>query len=173
MRLHSGSLAMFFWFAGLSFIIVATVFASPAIDYRLVILGSVLPVTEMFFGGPWILHSLIAPVVAMGIVMMAFLGKRLKQRKWLGIPIGMFLYLFLDRAWTKASLFWWPLYGFEVKKVDLPTWENPILIAVLELIGVIAGVYGIVRYKIYQKQNKQLFLKKGRIQRQVMRSRKE
>ena len=72
MWLHSGSLAMFFWFAGLSFIIVATVFASPAIDYRLVILGSVLPVTEMLFGGPWILHSLVAPVVAMGILTVSY-----------------------------------------------------------------------------------------------------
>ena len=43
MRLHprsylsTGILQVFFWFAGLSFLLVAWIFASPAIDYRLVI----------------------------------------------------------------------------------------------------------------------------------------
>ena len=42
---------MFFWFAGLSFLIVAKVFVSPMIDYRLVVLGAVLPTIEMYIGG--------------------------------------------------------------------------------------------------------------------------
>ena len=170
MRLHFGSITMLLWFAGLSFVIVASVFASPAIDYRLVILGSVIPVVEMFFGGPWILHSLLAPVLIMGSVMIVFRGKRLKQRKWLGLPIGMFIYLFLDRAWAKVNLFWWPISGLEIKTGDTPTWEDPVLIILMEVVGAAAGIYGILKYKIHKKDNLRLFTKSGQIQRQIMRN---
>ena len=169
MRLHLGSLIMLLWFAGLSFIIVATVFASPAIDYRLVMIGSLVPVVEMFLEGPWMLHSLLAPVLVMGFVMIAFQGKRLKQRKWLGVPIGMFLYLFLDRAWTKANLFWWPLFGFQIEKADTPTWEEPAILILMEIAGLLVVGFGVAKYKIYEKENMKLFLKTGRIQRQMMR----
>ena len=168
MRLHLGSVNMLLWFAGLSFIIVATVFASPAIDYRLIIIGSLVPVIEMVLEGPWVLHSLLAPVLVMAFVMIAFQGKRLKQRKWLGIPIGMFLYLFLDRAWTKADLFWWPLSGFQINKADAPTWEDPALLVLMEVAGLLAAIYGVIKYKIYEKENMKLFFKTGRIQRQMM-----
>ena len=170
MRLHFGSITMLLWFAGLSFIIVASVFASPAIDYRLVILGSVIPVVEMIFRGPWILHSLLAPVLVMGLVMIVFWGKRLKQRRWLGLPIGMFIYLFLDRAWVKVSLFWWPLSGLQVETADTPSWEGPVLIVLMEVVGAFAAIYGIMKYKIHKKENLRLFIKSGRIQRHNMRS---
>ena len=160
MRLHLGSLIMLLWFAGLSFIIVATVFACPAIDYRLVVIGSLVPVIEMVLEGPWVLHSLLAPVVVMGFVMIAFQGKRLKQRKWLGIPIGMFLYLFLDRAWT--------LSGFQIDKANAPTREQPVVLVVMEATGLLAASYGVRKYKIYEKENMKLFLRTGRIQRQMM-----
>tara|TARA_A100001037_G_scaffold278223_1_gene278995 strand:- start:791 stop:1114 length:324 start_codon:yes stop_codon:yes gene_type:complete len=104
----------------------------------------------------------------MAFVMMAFQGKRLKQRKWLGIPIGMFLYLFLDRAWTKADLFWWPLSGFQINKADAPTWEDPAILVLMEVTGLLAAIYGVAKYKIHEKENMKLFLRTGRIQRQMM-----
>ena len=122
----------------------------------------------MVLEGPWVLHSLLAPVLVMGFVMIAFQGKRLKQRKWLGIPIGMFLYLFLDRAWTKAGLFWWPLSGFQIDKANAPTWEQPVVLVVMEATGLLAASYGVRKYKIYEKENMKLFLRTGRIQRQMM-----
>ena len=66
---------MFLWFAGLAFVIVASVFASPLIDYRLVVLGATMPVIEMIFNGPWVMHSLAAPVALMILVMLVFSGK--------------------------------------------------------------------------------------------------
>ena len=61
---------MFFWFAGLSFVLVLIVFSSPALDYRLVMAGAVLPVIEGPLGGPWVLHTLIAPVIVLTMVML-------------------------------------------------------------------------------------------------------
>ena len=43
---------MILWFAGVSFVFVWWVFKSPALDFRLVMLGSVLPVGEVVLGGP-------------------------------------------------------------------------------------------------------------------------
>ena len=57
---------MFFWFLGVSVAFVWFVFRSPALDYRLVMLGSILPIGEVVFGGPKVLHSLIGSVASWG-----------------------------------------------------------------------------------------------------------
>ena len=159
---------MFLWFVGFAFIIVVSVFASPLIDYRLVIAGATLPILEMILEGPWVLHSLAAPVVTMCLIMLLFTGKRLRQRKWLGLPIGMFLYLFLDRAWTKTTLFWWPVSGTQISKSELPTWESPLALALMEIAGLIVIVYSVAKYKLYEKENRELFLRTGHIRRETM-----
>ena len=163
---------MFLWFIGLAFVIVASVFASPVIDYRLIIAGSIIPTIEMILDGPWVLHSLAAPVAVMAIVMTIFMGQRLRQRRWLGLPIGMFLYLFLDRAWTKTSLFWWPVSGTTLKKSELPTWESPTALVLMELVGAMAIIYCIRKYKLTEIENRKLFLLKGHIQRSAMETKK-
>ena len=103
---------MFFWFLGLSFAVVLVVFSSPALDYRLVMLGAVLPVAEGLIGGPWFLHTLVAPVIVMTTVMLLTQNRRLVRRQWLGLPIGLFMHLVLDGSWADAEVFWWPFLGF-------------------------------------------------------------
>lgn len=159
---------MLFWFAGLSFVLVAWVFASPAIDYRLVVLGSVLPVVEMLAGGPWALHTLLAPVAVMTLIMVVFAGKRLVQRRWLGLPIGMFMYLVLDGAWARTELFWWPAFGVRVDGDDLPNWESPGLLVVMELIGIVALGYGVRRYRLTEPAARALMVRSGRLTREAM-----
>lgn len=102
---------MFFWFLGLSFALVLIVFSSPALDYRLVMLGAVLPGAEGFIGGPWVLHTLLGPVVVLTVVMLATQNRRLVRRQWLGLPIGLFMHLVLDASWANAGVFWWPFLG--------------------------------------------------------------
>lgn len=159
---------MFFWFIGLSFVFVAWVFASPAIDYRLVAIGSVLPVIEMVIGGPWALHTLLAPVVVMTAVMLVFQGRRLLQRRWLGIPIGMFMYLVLDGAWARTTLFWWPFFGTSADAGDLPTWESAAVLVAMELVGLAAVAYGAWRYRLTDPDGRRLLLNDGRLGRSVM-----
>src|SRR3954452_9699354 len=110
---------MFLWFAGLSVVLVTIVFSSPALDYRMVVLGSVLPLLDGVTGGAWVLHTLLGSVVALVVVMLATRGRRLVRRRWLGIPIGMLLHLVLAGVWTNRSLSWWPALGasFEAEPV--------------------------------------------------------
>jgi len=100
-----------FWFAGLSFAAVLIVFSSPALDFRLVMFGAVLPVVEGLLGGPWLLHTLLAPVAVMTAVMLLTTGRRLRRRQWLSLPIGLFMHLVLDGSWTETKVFWWPFLG--------------------------------------------------------------
>ena len=58
-------------------------------DHRFVVLGAVLPVVEGLVGGPWILHTPILGVALLAAVMLGARGRRLTQRRWLGVPIGM------------------------------------------------------------------------------------
>src|SRR3954465_12143762 len=129
---------MFFWFVGLSVVLVTMVFSSPALDYRLVMLGSVVPLLDGLTGGAWVLHTLLASVVALGAVMLATRGRRLVRRRWLGIPIGMFLHLVLDGVWTNTSLFWGAAFGVSFGGEPLPETTRGAVVNVMELIGLLA-----------------------------------
>ncbi len=94
---------MVFWFAACSAAIVWLVFQSPAFDYRLVMAGSLLGLVELPFGpGPF--QSLSLSVLVLGAVMVGTIGRRLSRRKWLGVPIGMFLHLVLNGAWSSHQI---------------------------------------------------------------------
>lgn len=159
---------MFFWFAGLTFVIVAWVFASPSIDYRLVIAGAVLPVVELPLGGPWALHTLLAPVVVMTGVMLVFRGRRLRQRRWLGIAIGLFFHLVLDGTWARTTLFWWPVFGTRAEAGDLPSLPAIPVVVVMEIAGVLALGWGAKRYRLDQPSERALFFNEGRLTRNAM-----
>lgn len=156
---------MFFWFAGLSFAAVLIVFTSPAIDYRLVMFGAVLPVVEGFIGGPWILHTLLAPVAVMTAIMLFTQNKRLIRRQWLGLPIGMFMHLVLDGSWATTTVFWWPFLGVSdvLGGSDVPEFGRSLtLLAGMELIGLGALVFLTQRLGL-ANEGKELFLSKGQL----------
>ena len=160
---------MFFWFLGLSFLAVLIVFSSPALDYRLVMLGAVLPVAEIPLGGPWVLHTLLGPTVVLTVVMLLTQNRRLVRRRWLAIPIGMFVHLVLDGSWADAELFWWPFLGVDgvLGAGDIPeAGRSALVVVVMEAIGVGALVF-LTRRLDLLGEGRELFLSTG----QVLRSR--
>ena len=159
---------MFFWFLALSFVLVALVFDSPALDYRIVMLGSVLPMVELLAGGPWALHTLLAPLAVLVVVMLVTRGRRLARRRWLGLPIGLFLYLVLDGAWLRTELFWWPIFGAQVDSADLPDFKPWAALIALELIGLAVGAWAVRRYGLTDRQRLRLFYTQGRLDRTWM-----
>jgi len=159
---------MFFWFLGLSLAIVLVVFSSPGLDYRLVMVGAVLPVVEGFVGGPWVLHTLLAPVGVMTVVMLATQGRRLVRRQWLGLPIGLFMHLVLDGSWANAAVFWWPFLGIDALGGSVVNEFQRSLgvIALMELIG-LGVLVSFGRRLDLLGEGKELFMSKG----QLLRSR--
>lgn len=137
---------MLFWFIGFGWLTVAAVFQSPALDYRLVMLGTLLPLLDASTGGPWVLHTLLAAVVALVVVMTVTQRRRLVRRRWLGLPIGLFVHLALDGAWADTDVFWWPLFGTSFGSGGVPELDRGALVVLMEIAGLAACAYGANRY---------------------------
>lgn len=155
---------MFVWFIALSITGVALVFDSPNLDYRLVAFGSVLPAVEIFLDGPWVGHTLLLPVSTMFLIMLVARGKRLTQRKWLGLPIGLFAHLVLDASWAKTEVFWWPAMGFDsLGGSRVPEMERWPAVLFLELLGIIVGCWIWRRFRLNDKDNRRTFIREGKL----------
>jgi hypothetical protein len=160
---------MFLWFIGVSFVFVWLVFRSPALDYRLVMLGSVIPLGEAAFGGPRVLHTLLAAVALLVLVVLATSRRRLVRRRLISLPIGLLMHLVLDGIWTRADVFWWPFLGPSFGTGGLPEFERPIGVGLLlELIGVGCLVWCWRTFGFADRANRDRFLRTGHLPRDLV-----
>lgn len=160
---------MFLWFAGMSFVLVWFVFRSPMVDYRLVVLGSLLPLAELPIGEPRVLHSLAGSVALLGLAMVATPRQRLVQRRLVAIPIGVFLHLVLDGAWTDTTAFWWPFTGLSWSTSELPELGRGGLDVPLELAGAAALWWCWRTFGFDDPERRRRFLRTGQLDRSLFR----
>ncbi|MEL7209783.1 MAG: hypothetical protein AAGK32_16370, partial [Actinomycetota bacterium] len=159
---------VFFWYAGLSWLLVWRVFRSPTIDYRLVMLGSVLPSVDILIGRPTPLHTLAGAVAAFGLVAVATRNRRLEARRWVGIPIGMFFHLVLDGSWADADLFWWPLTGVSLAELSVPELQWPVAVVVAaELVGLAVLGWLWLRFDLGDPDRRAVFRSTGHVAREL------
>jgi hypothetical protein len=126
-------------------------------------LGAVVPLLELPFGEPRILHSLMGAAAVMVLVMVGARGRRLVQRRLLGIPIGMMLHLVLDGAWTDDHAFWWPFFGAEWSTSELPELGRGAFNVVLELAGVAAIAWAWRQFGLADPARRKELLTTGRL----------
>jgi len=156
------------WFLALSFALVLLVFDSAALDYRLIMAGSLLPWLNFVWDDPWVLHSVLFPVGLMLAVMVFGWGRRLVQRRWLGLPIGVFLHLVLSGTWTNKEVFWWPAFGFDVGEAQ-PGVAPAVAAVPLEIVGVAVAVW-LWRYLGFSDAGRRdRFLRTGHVDRSLLR----
>lgn len=159
---------MLLWFVGPSVLIVWAVFRSPSADYRLVAIGSLLPLVELPFGEPRLLHSLTGSALALAVVMLGGRGRRMVQRQLLGVPIGMLLHLALDGAFADASAFWWPFLGASWSGAPLPELGRGVFGVVLEVAGAGACWWAYRRFRLDDPERRKVFLSTGRVGRDIV-----
>lgn len=159
---------MFLWFLALSFALVLLVFDSAALDYRLIMAGSLLPYADFLWGAPWVMHSVLFPVAMMVAVMLLGWGRRLVQRRWLGLPIGVFLHQVLAATWTSEKLFWWPAFGVDIEGVR-PNVPPTILTIVLELVGAAVFVWLFRFLGFSDAGRRERFKRTGQVDRALLR----
>lgn len=125
---------MFFWFLGTSVLTVWFVFRDPSFDYRLLLVGAVLPdVVDVPLGRSGWAHSLTVSVAVLVVVMLATPKRSAVRRLLLALPIGMLLHIVWDGAFRSAEVFWWPFSGGwgdePVPSVSRGWWNVPFEIA--------------------------------------------
>ena len=153
---------MLLWYAGLSVLLVHYVFRSGGVDYRLIALGSLLPLAldlplrRLAYG-----HTLAAGVALMFVVMVGTIGRpRLLRRRLICIPIGFLCGLVLSGAWTDAGVFWWPFNGALPHEPLLP--PAPI-VALEELVGLGACAWIVAEFGLTDPVPRLAFLRGGRL----------
>ena len=161
---------MLLWFAGCSLVAVWQVFRDPAIDYRLVVAGALLPdAVDVLLGGPRLLHTLLCSVALLVGVMLATRGRRGLRRRLLALPIGTFLHLVLDGTWARTEVFWWPAFGLSLPGGGLPSLGRPaLLVAVQELAGLAALAWWWGRFRLSEPSRRRVFLRTGRLGRDLV-----
>ncbi|CAN5852027.1 hypothetical protein BH23ACT2_BH23ACT2_08880 [soil metagenome] len=152
---------MLIWFAATSVVLVAVVFRSGAIDYRTVIVGSLLPWLEAPFG-PGPLHSVVGAVVLLTLVMLATRRRRLVRRRLLGLPIGLMCHLVLDGSFTRTDVFWWPLTGTEISG-QVPALSHVGLSLALEVAGIAVAVWAWRWFGLENPAARARFVSDGRL----------
>ena len=106
------------------------------IDYRLILLGSLLPdiidkplgiylLRDALSNGRIFSHTLlfVALLTAAGI----YLYVNRKSLGLLCLSFGSLTHLVLDKMWLDPRTFLWPLYGWTFEKVDISHWLEEIL----------------------------------------------
>jgi hypothetical protein len=154
---------VFFWFIATACLSVWFVFRDDRFDYRFLILGVFLPdIVDVFTGGAWVMHTLLASVVAMVVVMVGTRGRRPIRRQLLAIPIGMFLHLVFDGAFASTEVFWWPFTGGSFDEA-LPVAQRWGLNIVLEAVGLIGIAWMWRRFNLSNPQVRQDFVRTGNL----------
>ncbi len=155
---------MLFWFVGTAVVAVWFVFRDPTFDYRLLVVGSVLPgAVDAVAGRAWVLHSLTFSVALLVALMLATPGRRPIRKMLLGLPVGTLLHLVFDGAWTNTRVFWWPFGGFGFGDADHPIaargwWNVP-----LELAGVALCWWVVVRADLRSADRRSWFRRTGQL----------
>ena len=152
---------MFFWFVGPSILAIHEIFRSRGLDYRLIALGSMVPIiVDLPIGhfGPG--HSIVVAVAALVTMMVGTIGQsRRLRRRLVGVPIGWFCALVLSGAFLHDDAFLWPLLGSVPGRVGL---LPPITLLVLgEAAGFATIAWSLGRFGLNQAAPRREFWRSG------------
>lgn len=159
------ALEVLLFFVAAATLVVYLIFDSPAFDYRFVAIGAILPLIEAPTARPWLLHTLLGAALMLSLVMLATRGARLRRRRWLGVPIGMLVFLAASGTWTHAALFWWPFGGPSAIGIGpLPEFNRPVFVLLaLEMLGLTALLWLAHRCQLHHKAPRRRFFQTGRL----------
>lgn len=146
------------------------VFRDPAVDLRLVVLGSLLPdIVDAPLGGARVLHTVVASVVLLCVVMVATRGRRILRRRLIFLPVGTFLHLVFDGMWARTHTFWWPAFGWSLPG-RLPAVDHGVgLLVAEEVAGALALVWCWSRFRLGDRAVRSTFVRTGRLPRDLVR----
>lgn len=169
---------MFFWFLGTSAASVWFVFRDQRFDYRILFLGVLgVDLVDALFRSARVLHSVTASVAVLLVVVLVTQRGGPSRQRWLALPIGMFLHLVFDGAFSAQRIFWWParevVYNvFTSEPVGwfaafdsarLPSVERGAFNVVLESAGLLLLAWLWRVHGLSQREARRRFVRTGRL----------
>jgi hypothetical protein len=153
---------MLLWFIGAAVLTVHFVFTDPRFDYRLLVVGALLPdIVDIWSGSARWAHSLTVAVGALVLVMLVTAGRKPVRRLLLGLPIGMLLHLVFDGAFASTKVFWWPFSG-SWGDVRLPSLDRAVgLTLAMEVAGAAMLWWCWRRFGLNQAARRSAFVRHG------------
>ena len=152
---------MFLWFLGTALVSVYFVFTDPRFDYRLLLVGSLVPdLIDVPFGQARWAHSLTVAVGALASVTLVTAGRKPIRRLLLGLPIGMMLHLTWDGAFAATKVFWWPFAG-SWGESQVPSLERGWLNVAMEAAGAAMLWWAWRRFCLDDAVRRNRFLREG------------
>ena len=152
--------------------------AAPALDYRLLLVGSMLPDIIDKPLGIWLLretlssgrvfgHTLLFAAVLAGVGLYLYMTRR--RVGVLCLALGTLAHLILDQMWLNPRTLFWPLYGLSFDRAIVEGWLPRILTALVteprvylpEIIGVL--LLAVFLWYIIRHGKLASFLRSGRI----------
>ena len=109
------------------------------------------------------MHSVLTSVAVLVGVMVVTRRGSLRRRRWLALPIGMFLHLVFDGVFNNTSLFWWPLAGFDIGAVNVPSLDRMQWNVLLELVGIALLAWMWRVNSLGRQSTRQHFVKTGQL----------
>ncbi len=153
---------MLFWFVATAVWSVWFVFRDPKFDYRLVAIAALVPdLIDGLRGAVGPLHSVVTSIAVLFAIMIATAGRKPSRQRLLALPIGMFIHLIFDGAFSNTKTFWWPLTGISLSENSLPSVERGTWNVPLEIVGVIGCVVAWRYFSLADKSRRTNFLKTG------------
>ena len=153
--------------------------AEPALDYRLLLVGSVLPdiidkplgiwlLRETLSSGRVFAHTLLFATVLVGVGLYLYVTRR--RLGVLSLALGTLAHLVLDQMWLNPRTLFWPLYGLSFEKGIVEYWLPRILTALVteprvylpEIIG--ALLLSVFLWYIIHHGKLTSFLRSGRVE---------
>jgi inner membrane protein len=167
---------MLLWHLGIAALIVYVSLGRRRIDYRMILIGAVMPdLVDALLGlflfegdtGRWIAHSVFAAIGITVLIILVFRGDR--RQSLFGIGVGWLLHLVADGMWQAPETFLWPAFGttFSMVPTEPYSWDlflDPIAHMTTwagELIGLAILVWFWVAFRLGEADRFRLFLSDG------------
>ncbi len=150
----------------------------PGLDYRLLLVGSMLPdiidkplgiwlMRESLSNGRIFSHTLLFAGLLLGVGLYLCLMRR--RVGVLCLALGTLVHLILDEMWLTPSTLLWPLYGLSFERVAIEGWLSRILDSLVtepavylpEIIGAI--LLAVFFWELIRHSRLTIFIRSGRV----------
>lgn len=171
---------MFFWHLGLTPALILLTLGRRRIDYRVVLLGAILPdlidkpVGRIFFEDTFQNSRLFAHTLAFVLALLLFVIAFLRgasARRWFVLPVAVLIHLALDAMWAEPVTLFWPLFSFEFPKVFVEDYWLAVLTrpfdhpveALKEFIGLAVLMFMGFVFSLQRRDQMSAFLRTGEL----------